>query len=165
MIFWNLKNIISLGRVRSGVLNETSLFSIWLLIIIAILGLNTKLAALQSDGAIIIDEADLPKVEDITIGSYFYINNNHVIVSGISSNNDGLGVPYVVTTIERSRQLTGFNPNHVSAFLLKCTSQDLQAQRLVVEQINRTIPNVKAYLGEDFVNETKDYNKKTNGIL
>ncbi len=126
---------------------------------------DTKLAVLQSDGAIIIDESDLPKVEDVSIGSYFYINNNRVMVSGISQNNDGLGVPYVVTTIERARQLTGFNYNHVSAFLLKCTSRDLQTQRLIVEQINRTIPNVKAYLGEDFVNVTKDYNKKTNGIL
>ncbi len=126
---------------------------------------ETKLATLQNDGAIIIDEADLPKVEELNIGSYFYINNNRVMVSGISQNNDGLGVPYVVTTIERARQLTGFNTNQVSAFLLKCTDQDPQTERFVIEQINRTIPNVKAYSGEEFVNVSKDYNKKTNGIL
>lgn len=126
---------------------------------------ETNLAALQNDGAIIIDEEDLPKVEDLSIGSYFYINNNRVMVSGISRKNDGLGVPYVITTVERARQLTGFNPNQVSAFLLTCTDSDPQFQQGVIDQINTTIPNVKAYSGEEFVNVSKDYNKKTNGIL
>lgn len=126
---------------------------------------ETNLAALQSDGAIIIDEDDQSDFEDARIGSYFYLNDNRVMVCGVSQGNDALGVPYIVTTVERARQLTGFNTNQVSAFLLKCTSPDLQAQNLVVEQINRTIPNVRAYTGEEFVNTSKTYNKNNNGIL
>lgn len=126
---------------------------------------NTKLAALQNDGAIIIDADDQSNFDDANIGSYFYLNDNRVMVCGVSQGNDALGVPYIVTTVERARQLTGFNANQVSAFLLKCTNQDPQAQRLVVEQINRTIPKVKAYTGDEFVNTSKTYNKKTNGIL
>jgi putative ABC transport system permease protein len=126
---------------------------------------NTNLAALQSDGAIIIDEDDQSNFEDADVGSSFYLNNNRVTVSGVSIGNDALGVPYVVTTIERARQLSGFSFNQVSAFLLKCTDTSKDAERLVVEQINQTIPGVKAYTGEGFVKATKDYNKKTNGIL
>ncbi|MDR1221736.1 MAG: ABC transporter permease [Tannerella sp.] len=121
---------------------------------------NTRLAALQNDGAIIIDEDDQSNFEDADIGSYFYLNNNRVTVSGVSQGNDALGVPYIVTTVERARQLTGFNAGQASAFLLKCTNQEA-----VIAQINRTVPNVKACSGEEFVNATKTYNKKTNGIL
>jgi putative ABC transport system permease protein len=126
---------------------------------------DTKLATLRNEGAIMIDKSDLPKVENLKTGDYFYLNNHRVFISGMTKKNDGLGVPYVITTIERARQLTGFNPNHVSAFLLKSTTSDPLVQSRIVEQINSTIPNVKAYTGEDFVNETKDYNKRTNGIL
>lgn len=126
---------------------------------------QTKLAALQNDGAIIIDEDDQSNFEDADIGSYFYLNDNRVMVCGVSQGNDALGVPYIVTTVERARQLTGFSTNQVSAFLLKCTSEDPQTQNAVVEEINRTIPNVRAYTGEGFVNTTKTYNKATNGIL
>jgi len=126
---------------------------------------NTNLAALQSDGAIIIDADDQANFEDADVGSYFYLNNNRVMVSGVSIGNDALGVPNIVTTIERARQLSGFSHNQVSAFLLKCTDQTPETQRLVVERINKTIPSVKAYLGADFVKTTKEYNKKTNGIL
>jgi len=126
---------------------------------------GTKLASLQNDGAVIIDEEDLPKIEKLGTGSFFYINNNRVTVSGMSQKNDGLGVAYVITTVERARQLTGFDPNKVSAFLLECSTQDTVAKRRVIEQINHTIPNVKAYSGEEFVQVSKDYNKKTNSLL
>lgn len=126
---------------------------------------ETNLATLQNDGTIIIDQDDQSNFEDANIGSFFYLNDNRVTVGGISQGNDGLGVPYIVTTVERAKQLTGFNANSVSAFLLKCTNQDPQAQKLVVEQINRTIPNVRAYTGDGFVNKSMNYNKKNNGIL
>jgi putative ABC transport system permease protein len=126
---------------------------------------DTKLAALQNDGAVIIDEEDLPKVESLKTGSYFYLNNHRVFVSGMSKNNDGLGVPYVITTVDRARQLTGFNPYQVSAFLLTSTVQDTLVERRIIEQINNTIPNVKAYSGAEFVNVSKDYNRKTNTLL
>ena len=126
---------------------------------------DTKLAALQNDGAVIIDEEDLPKVEALKTGDYFYLNNHRVFVGGMSKNNDGLGVPYVITTVDRARQLTGFNSNQVSAFLLKSTVQDTLAERRIIEQINSTIPNVKAYSGAEFVRVSKDYNKKTNTLL
>ena len=126
---------------------------------------DTNLSTLRNEGAILIDESDLPKVEKLQTGDYFYLNNHRVLISGMTKKNDAMGTPNVVTTIERARLLTGFNPNHVSAFLLKSSAEDPLAQSKIVAQINKTIPNVKAYTGDDFAKLTKQHNKKTNNLL
>jgi putative ABC transport system permease protein len=126
---------------------------------------DTKIAALQNDGAVMVDKSDLPKIENLKTGDYFYLNNHRVFVSGMTKNNDGLGMPYVITTVSRARQLTGFDANQVSAFLLTSTAKDTLAQRRIIRQINSLIPNVKAYSGEEFVNVSREYNKKTNSLL
>lgn len=126
---------------------------------------GTNLARLQNEGAVIIDEKDLPKVEKLHTGSHFYLNNHRVCVAGLSVGNDGLGTPYIVTTIDRARQLTGFDTSKSSAFLIEANTADTLVQRRIVQDINRIIPYVKAYTGPEFVTVSNNHDKQSNGLL
>ncbi len=126
---------------------------------------ETNLANLQNEGAVIVDKNDLENMENIKVGEYFYLNNIRVFVGGLSINNPGLGQQNIITTVERARQLSGFNANQVSAYLIKSATSDTLLQHKIVEQINQTIPNVKAYTGKKFAEITTEYNKTSSGIV
>lgn len=126
---------------------------------------ETVLNNLQNEGAVIIDAGDVENMENIKIGEHFTLNDKRVFVSGMSVNNAGLGQYNIITTIDRARQLTGFSPNSVSAFLIKSTSADSTAIRKVVNEINKTIPSVKAYTGEEFSEVSVEYVKTASGIV
>ena len=126
---------------------------------------ETNLANLQNGGAVIVDKNDLGNMENMKVGDYFYLNNIRVFIGGLSVNNPGLGQQNIITSVERARQLSGFNANQVSAYLIKSTTADTLEQRKIVEQINHTIPNVKAYTGKDFADITTEYNKTSSGIV
>lgn len=126
---------------------------------------ESKLENLYNEGAVVVDKNDLENMENIKVGEYFYLNNIRVFVGGLSVNNPGLGQQNIITTIERARQLSGFNANQVSAYLIKSTSPDIMVQRKIVETINIKVPNVKAYTGKEFAEVTTEYNKTSSGIV
>lgn len=126
---------------------------------------ETVLNDLQNEGAVIIDAGDVENMENIKIGEHFTLNDKRVFVSGMSVNNTGLGQYNIITTVERARQLSGFSTNSVSAFLIKSTSTDSAKIRDVVNGINKTIPSVKAYTGEDFSEVSIEYVKNASGIV
>lgn len=126
---------------------------------------GTNLNDLQNEGAVIVDAADLENMENIKVGDYFMINDVRVYVSGISTNNAGLGQQNIITSIERARKLSGLNPNYVSAYMIKTNSNDPIINKKIAERITQTIPTIKATTGEDYKKETLEYIKKASGIV
>jgi len=125
---------------------------------------DTKLNELQNEGAVIVDESDLESLGNLTQGDHFSINNSRVLVSGVSIGNTGLGEYNIVTTIERARRLTGFSPNHVSAFIVETSTKNPELNKQIANAITTTIPTVKAFTGKQFSDITKDYMATESGI-
>ena len=126
---------------------------------------ETQLGNLQNEGAVIVDAGDLENMENSKPGEFFYINDVRVFIAGLSVGNPGLGLQNMVTTIERARQLTKFSPNHVSAFLIKSAYADTLEQRKIINHINREIPTIKAYSGNEFAEVSTEYIKTASGIV
>ncbi|MEH0152975.1 ABC transporter permease [Limibacter armeniacum] len=126
---------------------------------------GTNLKSLQSEGAVIVDESDLENLGKLKQGDYFSINDVRVYISGISIGNAGLGEFNMVSTIERVRKLSGFSPNHVSAYIVEADTQDPMVKKRIADTITATIPTVKAYVGDTFKDVTLDYMGEASGIV
>ncbi len=126
---------------------------------------ETNLNTLQNEGAVIVDITALEDMESIKIGDYFSINDIRVYVSGISLNNQNLGQPNIITTIERVRQISKFSANHVSAYILRTNSMDTAINDQIVRNINSTILAVNAFTGRDFNQKSLAYVKETSSIM
>ena len=126
---------------------------------------ETNIGNLHSEGAVIVNITDVGNMEDISIGDFFTINDIRVHLSGISLDNEDLGQPNIITTIDRARQLTKYSGNHVSCYLVQSNSANSEFYRQVVQNINRKIPSVKAFTGEDFQKISLKYVKSTSGIM
>lgn len=114
-------------------------------------------------GAVITDEYDAPTLNNIRIGDRFEINGRRSVLVGQTRGARGLGVAYGFTTIDRARALGNIPTTEASAFLVEWTEG--MDPRQVVEAINHEIPNVKAWEGEAFTNETFRYTARTSGIV
>ncbi len=125
---------------------------------------STNINDLNTEGAVIVDESDLENLGNLKQGDHFSINNSRVLISGISVGNTGLGEYNIVTTIERARRLTGFSPNHVSAFIVETNAVEPETQKQIADAITNTIPKVKAFTGSDFSAITKEYMATASGI-
>lgn len=126
---------------------------------------ETNLSDIQNNGAMIIDAGDVGSMDNIKQGDYFSVNDKRVYVSGFSVGNPGLGQQNIITTIERARQLSGFSNNHVSAYMIKSSSMDPVKQKQIIRTINETIPNVKAWAGNEFALKSIEYTKEVSGVV
>lgn len=126
---------------------------------------ETNLSDIQNNGAMIIDAGDVSSMDNIKQGDYFSVNDKRVYVSGFSVGNPGLGQQNIITTIERARQLSGFSNNHVSAYMIKSSSMDPVKQKQIIRTINETIPNVKAWAGNEFALKSIEYTKEVSGVV
>jgi putative ABC transport system permease protein len=118
---------------------------------------GSNLNNLYVDGAVIVDESNLEDLENLKTGDYFSINDKNVFIKGISAGNAGMGDFNVVTTIDRARQLTGFNPNQVSVFLVETNSTDPEVNKQIAKDISESIPTVNAFTADEFRKITRNY--------
>ncbi|MBK8556350.1 MAG: ABC transporter permease [Lewinellaceae bacterium] len=105
------------------------------------------------EGAIVTEFFDQKTYGGLQMGDYFELNGKKVYNAGQTRGVRGFGgAPYVFTTIERARALGNFDTNKASFFLVKWKPGANKAQ--IISDINRNIPNVRAWDADRFAGST-----------
>lgn len=118
---------------------------------------------LISDGAVSIDFFDSKALGNPKKGDYFEINNKQVHIAALTKGARSFGGGLIsYTTIDRARFLANFSPSKTSAFLVEVDANNNMQE--VVNSINANIPGVKAWMPEDFKNQTIITVLKSSGI-
>lgn len=125
---------------------------------------STNLLDLINEGAVIFDQTDLPKLDNMRIGEHLTVNDQRVYLSGLSRGMVGFGTSYVTTTLERARQLSGLSPNYVNAYLL-AVDTTLVSRAAIIRRINVEIPQARAVGGEQLGTETMRYLLTTSNVV
>jgi putative ABC transport system permease protein len=118
---------------------------------------------LLQEGGVITDEYDASNLNDTRIGENFELNGKRVVLVGQTRGARGLGIAYAFTTIERARKICNISINQASAFLIE-QNGGLNSSS-IVEAINKEIPGVKAWTGNDFKQATLNYAATSSGIV
>ncbi|WP_210516044.1 ABC transporter permease [Hymenobacter terricola] len=125
---------------------------------------GTNLNDLINEGAVIVNQTDVPKLNGIRVGDHFTINDQRVYLSGLSVGLAGFGSSYAITTLERARQLSGLSLHFVSAYLVSLdTTQTPRAE--VLRRINAEIGPVRALTGRQLGTETARYMLTTSNVV
>jgi putative ABC transport system permease protein len=143
---------------------------------ISVIGVDTKTFAggpwnvtkgsttnLLQSGAITTDEYDAAVLNNVKMGERFEINGNSVFLATQTKGARGLGLAYSFMSIQLARQICGISPNSASAFLVEWENGYTPEQ--VVGAINKEIPNVKAWTGEDFTQLSLDFFITSSGTV
>ena len=123
---------------------------------------NGSKEAIIEQGAVITDYFDRGSFGGLNPGEYFEINGKKVFNAAQTKGVRSFGGIYTFTTVERARYLGGFDLNKSSAFLLTLKDPTQKAQ--VINRINATMGNVKAWSSEDLATATILTVLKTSGI-
>ncbi|AQG81734.1 ABC transporter permease [Spirosoma montaniterrae] len=124
---------------------------------------ETNLSELINDGAVIVDQLDMPTMDSLSVGDYFTINDQRVYVSGVSRGMTGFGSSYMITTLERARKLSNMDANYVNAFLVDVDTA-VTTRPALIQRIGQELGQVKAMPGSEFGNETLRYMLETSNI-
>lgn len=125
---------------------------------------GTNLNALLNEGAVLVNQTDVPKLNNIQVGDYFTINDQRVYLSGLSVGLTGFGTSYAVTTLERARQLSGLSANYVSAYIVRVDTT-LTPRAALIGRINTEIGQVRALTGQQLGAETARYMLTTSNVV
>lgn len=125
---------------------------------------GTNLLDLVNEGAIILNNSEVAKLDSIQVGQFMTINDKRVYLSGLSMGLTGFGTSYVITTIERARNLSGMNPNYVNAYLVDVDTTQT-TREAVMQQINSQVDDVRAVQGQTLGDETLRYNLTTSNVI
>ncbi len=123
---------------------------------------NGSRESIIQQGAIITEYFDQGSFGGLSPGEYFEVNGKKVFNAAQTKGVRSFGGIYTFTTLERARYLGNFPLTKNSAFLLKLNDTTQQAQ--VINRINATLPNVKAWTSQDLANATIMTVLKTSGI-
>lgn len=118
---------------------------------------------LLQSGAVTTDEYDAAVLNNVKMGERFEINGNSVFLATQTKGARGLGVAFSFTNIQLARKVCKISPDRASAFLVEWESQYTPQQ--VVAAINKEIPNIKAWTGEDFTQSSLKYYITKSGII
>lgn len=125
---------------------------------------ETNINDLINEGAVIFDQSELPRLDNLAVGDYLTINDQRVYMSGLSQGLTGFGTSYVVTTLERARVLSQLSPNFVNAYLVMVDGSAVD-RAAVMAQINREINTARAVEGVKLGGETILYMLKNNNVV
>jgi putative ABC transport system permease protein len=107
---------------------------------------------LTEPGAVVIDEADRPRLGVWQVGDTVEVLGQRVRVVGFTQGLKGLIAPYVFCSLETARELLGLSEDQATYFLARCHSpEDADA---VVAQL-RNYPDLCAYTREDLSTRTR----------
>ncbi len=123
---------------------------------------TAKKMDLLPDGAVFTEFFDSKTLGGLKPGDYFEINGKKVYNAGLTRGVRGFAGIYGFTTIERARYLTNYSVNNANAFLVKWKKGSDKA--LIINEINKTIPGIKAWDAVDLAQATLKEVLKTNGI-
>ncbi len=118
---------------------------------------------LLQSGAVTTDEYDAAVLNNVKMGERFELNGNRVFLASQTKGARGLGIAYSFMSIQLARKICKISTDQASAFLIEWDSQYTDKQ--VVAAINKEIPNVKAWTGEDFTDSSLMFFITSSGIV
>jgi putative ABC transport system permease protein len=118
---------------------------------------------LLQSGSVTTDEYDAAVLNNVKMGERFEINGNEVFLASQTKGARGLGIAYSFMSVQLARKISNFSTDEASAFLVEWDSAYSPAQ--VVAAINKEIPNVKAWTGEDFTDASLKFFVSSSGIV
>ncbi len=120
-------------------------------------------ADLLQSGAVTTDEYDAAVLNNVKMGERFEINGNRVFLASQTKGARGLGIAYSFMNVQLARKICNIPTDQASAFLVEWNSQYSAEQ--VVAAINKEIPNVRAWTGEDFTDASLKFFVSSSGIV
>ncbi|HRI58288.1 MAG TPA: ABC transporter permease [Saprospiraceae bacterium] len=124
---------------------------------------TAKRTDMLPEGAVVTEFFDSKTLGGLQPGDYFEINGQKVYNAGLTKGVRGFGAAsYAFTTIERARSLSSFSKDKASLFLVKWKPG--ADKRQVINSINASISNIRAWDADEFAAATVTTVLRTNGI-
>jgi putative ABC transport system permease protein len=124
--------------------------------------IHGRVEDLMPEGAVSVDYYDRANLGNYEPGGRFEINNRQVYIGTRSKGIRAFGSIWVYSTAERVRAICNISANKASGFLidLKPGADAVQVR----DAINRSVPNVRAWLPRDFSRATVGFVLSTTSI-